>query len=72
MVAVGTSIGVRDELFGVMIIVDTVVGYGWMGIVIFISAFQTRLDKWNGVTSSPVDALSDHIANSDHPAPSGS
>jgi uncharacterized membrane protein len=66
MVAVGTSIGVRDELFGVMIIVDTVVGYGWMGIVIFLSAFQTRIDKWNQVTSSPVSELSDHMANSDH------
>ncbi|MBC8191693.1 MAG: DUF819 family protein [Candidatus Marinimicrobia bacterium] len=66
MVAVGTSIGVRDELFGVMIIVDTVVGYGWMGVVIFISAFQTRLDKWNKVTSSPVNELANHMATSDH------
>ncbi|MBT3228606.1 MAG: DUF819 family protein [Candidatus Marinimicrobia bacterium] len=66
MVAVGTSIGVRDELFGVMIIVDTVVGYGWMGVVIFISSFQTRLDKWNGVTESPVDDLSEHLANSEN------
>ncbi|NQV15802.1 DUF819 family protein [bacterium] len=65
MVAIGTSIGVRDELFGVMIIVDTVVGYGWMGIVIFISAFQSRLDKWNKVTSSPVQELSDHMAGSE-------
>lgn len=65
MVAVGTSIGVRDELFGVMIIVDTVVGYGWMGVVIFISAFQARLDKWNKVSESPVSALSDHLAKSD-------
>ncbi len=66
MVAVGTSIGVRDELFGVMIIVDTVVGYGWMGVVIFLSSFQTRIDKWNGVTDSPVNDLSEHLANSDH------
>ena len=64
MVAIGTSIGVRDELFGVMIIVDTVVGYGWMGIVIFISAFQARIDKWNGVTDSPVAALNEHLAKS--------
>jgi len=65
MVAVGTSIGVRDDLFGVMIIVDTVVGYGWMGIVIFLSAFQSRLDKWNGVMDSPLSDLSDHMASSD-------
>ena len=66
MVAIGTSIGVRDELFGVMIIVDTVVGYGWMGVVIFLSVFQTRLDRWNGVTDSPVNDLSDHMENSAH------
>ena len=64
MVGIGTSIGVRDELFGVMIIVDTIVGYGWMGIVIFISAFQNRLDSWNNVTNSPVEALNTHINSS--------
>jgi len=69
MVAVGTSIGVRDELFGVMIIVDTVVGYGWMGIVIFISAFQSRLDNWNKVTASPVQELSDHLSSSTNNKP---
>lgn len=69
MVAVGTSIGVRDELFGVMIIVDTVVGYGWMGIVIFLSAYQSRLDKWNGVTDSPVNALSEHLNNPENDQP---
>lgn len=69
MVAIGTSIGVRDELFGVMIIVDTVVGYGWMGVVIFLSAFQARLDRWNGVTSSPVQDLSDHLEKSDNNLP---
>lgn len=69
MVAIGTSIGVRDELFGVMIIIDTVVGYGWMGIVIFISAFQARLDRWNRVTDSPVQELSEHMAESNNNKP---
>lgn len=57
MVAIGTSIGTRDDLFGIMIIVDTVVGYGWMGVVIFLSAFQERLDKWNGVDASHIDDM---------------
>ena len=52
MVAVGTSIGTPDNLFGIMIIVDTIVGYGWMGIVIFFSAYQERIDRWNGVENS--------------------
>jgi uncharacterized membrane protein len=69
MVAVGTSVGVRDELFGVMIIVDTVVGYGWMGIVIFISAFQSKLDAWNKVTSTPVHDLSKHLSGATNNQP---
>ena len=52
MVAVGTSIGTSDDLFGIMIIVDTVVGYGWMGIVIFFSSLQERIDRWNGIDNS--------------------
>jgi len=57
MIAVGTSIGTRDDLFGIMIIVDTVVGYGWMGVVIFFSAYQQRLDDWNGVDTTLIDEL---------------
>ena len=58
MVAVGTSIGTPDDLFGIMIIVDTLVGYGWMGIVIFFSAYQERIDRWNGVESSLIENIS--------------
>ena len=57
MVAVGTSIGTRDDLFGIVIIVDTVVGYGWMGIVIFFSAYQKRIDDWNEVNTESIDEL---------------
>ena len=57
MVAVGTSLGTRDDLFGIMIIVDTVIGYGWMGVVIFLSAFQHRIDRWNRVDNSGIFEL---------------
>ena len=57
MVAVGASIGTPDDLFGIMIIVDTIVGYGWMGIVIFFSAYQERIDSWNGVETSLIDNI---------------
>lgn len=61
MVAIGTSIGCRDDLFGIMIIVDTIVGYGWMGVVIFLSGFQERIDKWNGVDSSHIDEMDERM-----------
>ena len=57
MVAVGASIGTREDLFGIMIIVDTVVGYGWMGVVIFLSGYQKRLDRWNGADTSIIESL---------------
>ncbi|MDX1545962.1 MAG: DUF819 family protein [Rhodothermales bacterium] len=31
---------------GPIIVVDTVVGYGWMGVLIFMSAFKDRLNGW--------------------------
>jgi len=37
--------------------VDTIVGYGWMGIVIFFSAYQERIDRWNGVETSLIDNI---------------
>ena len=38
MVAVAESVGTPDAMFGPIIVVDTVVGYGWMGVLLFLSA----------------------------------
>ena len=57
MVAVGKSIGTSDDLFGNMIVIDTLVGYGWMGIVIFISGHQDKIDKWNGANTDIIENL---------------
>ena len=57
MVAVGKSIGTSDDLFGNMIVIDTLVGYGWMGVVIFISGHQNKIDKWNGADTDIVEDL---------------
>jgi uncharacterized membrane protein len=57
MVAVATSVGTPDSMLGPLIVVDTVVGYGWMGIVIALSVFQDRLDARNKVNRSLVDQL---------------
>ena len=57
MVAIGKSIGTSDNLFGNMIVIDTVVGYGWMGIVILISGHQKRIDNWNKADTRIIDEL---------------
>ena len=46
MVFMQNYIGAPDALLGPVIVVDTVVGYGWMGILIFLSTFQGKFDKW--------------------------
>ena len=57
MVAVGKSIGTSDDLFGNMIVIDTLVGYGWMGVVIFISGHQDTIDRWNNADTRIIKQL---------------
>ncbi|MDH3497428.1 MAG: DUF819 family protein [Gemmatimonadota bacterium] len=45
MVAIAESVGTPDGLLGPIIVVDTVVGYGWMAILLFLSAWQQRFDR---------------------------
>jgi len=46
LLAVASSLGLSPETQGIVILVDTVVGYSWMGILIVLSARQTTLDRW--------------------------
>jgi len=48
------SLQASDSLLGSITIVDTVVGYSWLGIVIGLSAFQSRLNNWIGADDSIV------------------
>jgi len=45
MVAIAESVGTPDAIMGPIIVVDTVVGYGWMGVLLFLSAWQALFDK---------------------------
>src|SRR5688572_30773481 len=44
MVAIAESVGTPDDVMGPIIVVDTVVGYGWMGVLLFLSGWQARFD----------------------------
>ena len=55
MLAMQASVGAPDYIVGPIIVVDTVVGYGWMGVLIFLSAFQVRFDKWVGADNSAIE-----------------
>jgi uncharacterized membrane protein len=57
MVAVAASVNAPDSMMGPLIVVDTVVGYGWMGVVIALAVFQEKADVRNRVDRTIVEAL---------------
>jgi uncharacterized membrane protein len=61
LVAVGVALGLRPELQGVIIIVDTVVGYTWMGLLISFAGRQGAFDRWNRADRTSVQAVEDGL-----------
>lgn len=47
LVAIKESVGAPDAIMGPIIVVDTVVGYGWMALLLLFSSRQARFDRWN-------------------------
>ena len=65
MVAVLESIEAPADVFGPAIVVDTIVGYGWIGILLYFSAFQDRFDKWIGADTSAIEETNARLAEMD-------
>ncbi len=61
MVAMAESVGTPDSLMGPVIVIDTVVGYGWMGLLLFFSAWQGRFDKWNNADRRGLEDAQRHL-----------
>jgi uncharacterized membrane protein len=57
MMAMAESVGTPDSEMGPVIVVDTVVGYGWMGVLIALSAVQGRFDRATGARTDSLDAI---------------
>ena len=57
LITVGAAVDISPDLQGVIILVDTVVGYGYMGILISLAPLQDRFDRWNRADRSVVDDL---------------
>ena len=57
MVAIQQSVGAPASALGPIIVVDTVVGYGWMGVLIFLSGYQQQFDRWVGADTGFVEDL---------------
>jgi uncharacterized membrane protein len=57
LIAVATSLGLSPEVQGIAILVDTLVGYSWMGILIALSARQASLDRRLRADRGEVEAI---------------
>jgi uncharacterized membrane protein len=62
MVAIKESIGTPDALMGPIIVVDTVVGYGWMGVLLLLSTWQKQFDAWIGADTRAIESLDRKLA----------
>lgn len=62
LVAVAESVETPDAMLGPIIVVDTMVGYGWMAILLFFSARQGAFDRWNRADTSLVEKTNAQIA----------
>jgi uncharacterized membrane protein len=65
MLFIQNSVGADDSILGPIIVVDTVVGYGWMGILIFLSAFQKPFDRWINADTTVIEKTNQRLAELD-------
>jgi len=65
MVAMKQSVGTPDSTLGPLLVVDVVAGYGWMGVLIFLSAYQDRFDDWMQADTTAMDELNEQMKNAE-------
>lgn len=63
LVAVANALELSPELQGVLIIVDTVVAYTWMGFLISFAARQEVFDHWNGADRAAVEGVGARLSS---------
>ncbi len=57
MLALKESVGLSDAGLAPIIVVDTVVGYGWMAILLFLSGYQDRFNRWVNADTAAMDRV---------------
>ena len=62
MVAVAESVGTSADAMGPVIVVDTVVGYGWMGVLIALVGLQGRFDRRTRARTGVVEETNRRLA----------
>jgi uncharacterized membrane protein len=62
MVAIAESVGTPPSAFNPVIVVDTVVGYGWMGVLLFFSVWQARFDAGTHARTRAIEETNARLA----------
>ncbi len=57
MIAVKEALSTPDDVFSLMVIVDTIVPYAWMGILIASLGWQGAFDRWNHASANVFNQL---------------
>lgn len=65
MVAIAESVGTSASALGPVIVVDTVVGYGWMGVLIAMAGLQSRFDRRTRARTGVVEATNERLGATD-------
>ncbi|MEM0961792.1 MAG: DUF819 family protein [Bacteroidota bacterium] len=65
MVALQESVGLSDAGLAPIIVVDTVVGYGWMAVLLFLSGYQARFDRWVKADTNAIERVNQTLASLD-------
>jgi len=63
LLAVSGALGLSPEMLGIAILVDTLVGYSWMGILVALSSRQPRLDRWLGAERGELASIGARLAS---------
>ncbi|MFQ5769375.1 MAG: DUF819 domain-containing protein [bacterium] len=59
--AIKESVGAPDSIIGPIIIVDTAVGYTWMGVLLFLANYQKIIDRWNRASSAVLEDINHRL-----------
>jgi len=65
MVAIAESVDTPESAFGPIIVVDTVVGYGWMGVILFFSVWQHKFDRFMNANTRAIEETNARLAAMD-------
>ncbi len=59
--AMGDIAGASEEMIAQMVIPDVMVGNLWMGALLYMAAFQNRIDRWTGADASAIRDLEERM-----------